>query len=459
MNYPKYPRIRQLFTVTESSSVTRRILAAALGVGFASAVVKFISFFKEMVVAFYFGTDRALDVFLIALALPTFAVNVLGGAMQSAFTPVYLEVLHKQGRSAARQLLGSISFFYIAALGLVTLLTIVTIHWVLLVIAHGFSGAELQQAKHLFYVVAAILILTGGAKLFSALLAAEQNFTLPAMASAATPVCTMTLLVLGYRSLGIYALAIAATMGAAVEAGILAWLMRRIRVMPVFAWQGLTPDVKRILDQFLPLVAGAVLMTGTTITDQAMAAMLPSGAVAALNYGNKLPAVIVLLISGALGTAVLPYFSRLIAASDWRSVHDTYRTFVRLVFYSTLPFAAVLVLLSHLIVRLVFQHGAFTAAAGQTVTSVQMCLLMEIPFYTVSILAVRMISALRKTHVLVWGAGISLVVNVSLNYILMKFIGVAGIALSTAFVYLVSMTYLLFLSKHYINNELNGLAT
>jgi putative peptidoglycan lipid II flippase len=60
--------------------------------------------------------------------------------------------------------------------------------------------------------------------------------------------------------------------------------------------------------------------------------------------------------------------------------------------------------------------------------------------------------------VLVWGAGISLVVNVTFNYLLMKIMGVAGIALSTAFVYVVSMVYLLFLSKRYLHKALQGSA-
>jgi putative peptidoglycan lipid II flippase len=196
-------------------------------------------------------------------------------------------------------------------------------------------------------------------------------------------------------------------------------------------------------------------MAGTTITDQAMAAMLPAGAVSALNYGNKLPAVVIVLISGAIGTAVLPYFSRMIAAGDWRGAYRTYKTFARLLFYTTLPLAVVLIVYSRPIIKMVFVHGAFSESAGQTVTYVQMCLLLEIPFYTVGILAVRMIAALKRTMILVWGSAISLVLNIVLNYILMQIFGISGIALATSLVYMVSMAYLLYMSKHYICLELN----
>jgi putative peptidoglycan lipid II flippase len=430
--------------------VNRRILSAAMAVGFASVLVKGVSFFKEITVAFYFGTDRSLDIFLIALALPTFGISVLGGAIQSAFTPTYLDVLHKRGRGASRALLGSLSLVFAVFLGFTAVLMALGAQWLLRVVASGFSAAELMRARHIFYVLVPILVFTGIARLYSALLAAEHKFTLPAIAAMATPLCTIAALLLAYGVLGIYSLVIAATLGALLELLVLAWLMVRTGVMPAFSWGGFTPELRQVFAQFFPLIAGTVLMAGTTVTDQAMAAMLPAGAISALNYGIKLPAVANTLISGAIGTAVLPYFSRMIAAGDWQGVLKTYGSFVRFIFFATVPISVVLIALSYLIIRAAFQHGSFSAADTHVVTYVQMCLLLEIPFYTVGILAVRMIAALKKTVVLVWGAVISLVLNVTLNYLFMQVLGVAGIALSTSVVYLVSMIYLLLMSKRYI---------
>lgn len=444
------------FTDWAAVPINRRILSAAMAVGFASLLVKGVSFFKEIVVAFYFGRERSLDIFLIALALPTFGISVLGGAIQSSFTPTYLDVLHKYGRKASRTLLGSLSFVYLGILTLAAILVTLGAHWLLHALATGFSAAELMQMRHIFYLLIPILVFSGIANLYTSLLAAEHEFTFPALAAAVTPVCTMAILLFAYRALGIYSLVLASTLGAFLELIVLAWLMTRMRVVPTFAWGGFTPELKQIFTQFFPLIAGTVLMAGTTITDQAMAAMLPTGAVSALNYGNKLPAVANTLISGAIGTAVLPYFSRMIAAGDWNNVLKTYSSFVRFTFIATLPISVLLIALSYLIIRTVFQHGAFSTSDTHVVTYVQMCLLSEIPFYTVGMLAVRMIAALKKTVVLVWGAVISLVVNVTLNYVFMRFWGVAGIALSTSVVYAVSMFYLLFMSKRFIYGALKA---
>jgi putative peptidoglycan lipid II flippase len=72
------------------------------------------------------------------------------------------------------------------------------------------------------------------------------------------------------------------------------------------------------------------------------------------------------------------------------------------------------------------------------VSRVQALLSLQIPFYFLAQLGVRLISALKKNWVLMAIAGVNMVVNVVFNLILMRYLGVAGIALSTSFVYLVS---------------------
>jgi putative peptidoglycan lipid II flippase len=90
------------------------------------------------------------------------------------------------------------------------------------------------------------------------------------------------------------------------------------------------------------------------------------------------------------------------------------------------------------LIRIVFQRGAFTAADTSVVSRVQAFLSLQIPFYILANLGVRLVSALKRNSVLMVICGINMVLNIIFNLILMRYIGVAWIALSTSFVYLVS---------------------
>jgi putative peptidoglycan lipid II flippase len=63
---------------------------------------------------------------------------------------------------------------------------------------------------------------------------------------------------------------------------------------------------------------------------------------------------------------------------------------------------------------------------------------LQIPFYILGNMGVRLVSALKRNVLLTIIAGVNMVLNVVLNWIFMKYAGVAGIALSTAIVSMVS---------------------
>ena len=44
---------------------------------------------------------------------------------------------------------------------------------------------------------------------------------------------------------------------------------------------------RQVVAQYVPMVAGALMMSATTVVDRAMAASLPAGSVASLGYGER----------------------------------------------------------------------------------------------------------------------------------------------------------------------------
>ena len=183
-------------------------------------------------------------------------------------------------------------------------------------------------------------------------------------------------------------------------------------------------------------------MCSTTVIDQAMAAMLPSGSVAALSYANKIVNLIIAVGATALTTAALPYFSHMVAEHDWDGCRHTLMRYTSLTFAAAVPLTLLLIAFSHSLIRLIFQRGAFQAADTDLVSRVQMCYFIQIPFYMCGMLFVRFLSSIRRNDVLMYGSAISLVLDISLNLVLMRKMGIAGIALSTSLVYLVAFVIL-----------------
>jgi len=162
-------------------------------------------------------------------------------------------------------------------------------------------------------------------------------------------------------------------------------------------------------------------------------------------------------VAMAVSTAVLPQFSRMVVAGLWTNLGCTIKTYTRLIFSITIPLTFILILLSNSLVRLLFQKGAFTASDTLQVALVQNLYILQLPFYVCGMLYVRLISAFKANHILMWGTAISFVLNIGLDWLFMKWLGVPGIALSTSMVYLVSFCYLWRMSLQLLRgNALNS---
>jgi putative peptidoglycan lipid II flippase len=425
-----------------SGSVNRRILAAALTVGGLSVIVKLTAVVKELAVAYRFGTGDAVDAFLIAFLVPSLVINVVAGSLMPAFTPVYIQVRETQGALAARRLFGSATAGSAVVLLSVTCGLLLLMPFGLRFLASGFSAEKLALTRSLFFLLVPVVLLNTVVTIWSSILNAEERFASVALAPVCVPLLALVMIVIAGRAWGIYALALGTVVGFLGQCAVLAVALRRrgMELMP--RWTGMTPELRMVVAQYMPMVAGSVLTTSGWAIGQAMAAMLPAGSVAALNYGTKVVAMISEVGSMALATAVLPHFSVMVARHDWTGIRRTISVYVRLIVLTTVPATVALVLLSRIIVRLLFERGAFTEADTSLVAKIQALYLLQVPFVMVGMLFVRLASSLQRNHILLVGAAITLPLNVALNLALMRWLGVAGIALSTSLVFLVSCCYL-----------------
>jgi putative peptidoglycan lipid II flippase len=108
----------------------------------------------------------------------------------------------------------------------------------------------------------------------------------------------------------------------------------------------------------------------------------------------------------------------------------------------SIPVTATLILFSQPIVAWSFERGKFTPESTMQVAAVQAMYAFQLPFYLLGLLLVRLAVALRLNRLMLLCGGLNLVVNAAMNWILMKPLGVTGIALATSFVYMSTATCL-----------------
>lgn len=443
MKIDRLQKVTNLWKKIGNGSVNSRILAAMIVVGFGTILAKLLSVIKELFVAYQFGTASELDAFLIALTVPSFLLTIIAGSFNSAIIPTYIRVREQEGAKSAQKLFAGASLWSIGLLIATTFIMLASVPLYLPLLTDGFSADKLLLTYQLLWGIAPILLLSGIANIWGAVINAGEKFAVVALLPMITPVVTIILLV-GFHDWGVFNLVAGMVGGQLLEMLAIGVVLKRKGFSLRPRWHGYNPDLNEVARQYAPAIVGSFLMCSTTLVDQSMAAMLPAGSVAALNYGNRIVTLPIIIASTALSTAVMPYFSKMVASHDWKGIRNSFNHYLIIIFAASVPLAGCIILFSEPIVHALLQRGSFRASDTQIVAQIQSCFAIQIPFYIGCMLVVRLISAMRQNQILIVGSACNLAINIGLNYLFMQWLGVSGIALSTSFVYMFSFFFLLF---------------
>jgi len=424
--------IAKITRLLNGASVNRRIFRAAVSVTGVGILVKIVATFKEFAVAGVYGRSDAMDAFLAAALIPGLLINLISESMNQALVPTLIRVREREGHDRAQELLSNSMLWMCVMLAAVSVAMALVARGFFPLIASHFPAAKLALSIRLFYGLLPVVLITGIATNCIAVLNTFERFALPALSQMITPAIIIVGALLLSGRMGIWAMVYSTVAGALIHACVVAWMMDSHGYHFRLRWHGMTVATREVAHQYGPVLLSSIVASGGLLVDQSMAAMLPAGSVSALVYANRFVSVVLTLLAGAVSTAVVPYFSRMIAVEDWAGCRHTLRTWVRLTALVSVPIAACLIVGAHLLIRITYQHGAFGPHDTAVVTPVLAMYALQIPFFVCSRVFYRFLVAMRRTDLIFYCGVINLVLDIVLNLILMRWFGIAGIALATS---------------------------
>ncbi len=422
-----------------NDALCRKILSGVLTVGLLTAGVKAVAFVKELLVASQFGTSHVMDAFTSAFVIWTFVVSLIGGALPDALVPVYAKVRTKSERAARKLALGSIWIYFAQILGL-TLLVLLCGQLIVPLFTREYSPEKQQLTLHLFRLLAPFSLLWGMSHLMTALLQARKRFVLASLAPACIPASAILALAFCCGPFGIQGLVFGILAGAALQLGLLfAGYFRGFSATEIFRPNAMwTPEMRSVLRTSYPYLLSGLVMGSVLLVDVGMAAWLDPGSVSALAYAERVCAIGMTLAATATTEAFFPYLSDLVAREQWTKLRDTVIRFSKLIFGVMSLVVAALWIGSDWLVSLLFERNEFTSQDSARVGGILRWLSLQIPFYIMAVLGARVICAMLASKVILLTSCVNLILNIACNYLLIRLMGVEGIALSTSIVYCVS---------------------
>jgi putative peptidoglycan lipid II flippase len=189
------------------------------------------------------------------------------------------------------------------------------------------------------------------------------------------------------------------------------------------------------------MMIGQVLISATVPIDNFFAFTLVDGSVAVLNYANRLILGALAVIAIALQRAGLPILTRTYFMSEAAGRKAVVRWTIAAMAMGC-ALAAVAALIAEPAVRFVYERGSFSGLDTARVVSAFRVGLLQTPFYLGGMVFAIALAAQGRQAVLAAGGAVALIVKLVSNWALAEPLGVSGIQLGTALMYMTTCAYL-----------------
>jgi putative peptidoglycan lipid II flippase len=385
---------------------------------------RILGMLRESVMANYFGATAVAQAFTVAFAVPNLFRKLLGeGALSAAFIPLYASAL-KSGDEKEAQRFAAASLNMLATLLVALTLIGELVLWLLPHLIH-FRSDNLLVVRFTAIMLPYVILVCGTAFL-SGILQVHKRFALPALTQVPLNVMHVVVIITGARLLmlkpGIaneqlqihlaYWLSFFVLIAGCLQITMLMPALRLTGFRPMWIGNFWTPAVRKLLKLSLPVAFSAGVLQISVLLDKGITLFLTQGenpteklhlfgrafnypmvlgAAARLNWAQMLYQFPLGVFAIAVATAIFPSLSADAHDRDGEKFKRVLRQGILFTLLEGFPASIGLILVRYPAIRLLFQHGSFTAHDTQLME-------LSVLFYSAAIWAFSMQQILNRAY-------------------------------------------------------------
>lgn len=425
----------------KASSSTGKIAKSAGAVSTAVMCSRVLGLVREQVFAGLFGAGFDYDAFVVAFRIPNLLRDLFGeGALSAAFVTVFSDYDTNKGREATWQLASNVLVFIAILLSTITLLGIFYADTIVNLLAHDFSriSGKAELTTLLTMIMFPFLLFVALSAVVMGMLNTRGKFFVPAISSSFFNLgsiiggVSLAFILPHFGQPAIVGMASGTLIGGLMQLAIQLPTLKKIGFKFKPHLNLADPGLRKILWLMLPATVGLSATQINIFVNTNFASSCMEGSVSWLNYAFRMVQLPIGVFGVAFSIAAMPVLARQAATRDLTALKQTFSSSLVMIFSLTIPATAGLILLAQPIIRLIFEHGAFTPMDTQHTAQALTFYAYGLFAYSAVKIMVPVFYALNDTKYPVIGSFIAVAANIAIITLTIKDFEFKAIALSTS---------------------------
>ena len=395
-------------------------------------VSKVFGFVREAVMASFIGASDLKSIYTTANTLPVVAANFVAVGIISGFIPIYNKAKNEEGEAAAEEFTSNI-FNILMRFGLIAvILGIVFARPFSKMLSPSLDGEWLDLATNYTRIMMFAVFAYLYSAVFRGYLNLKGNFFDPAITGILMNVIIIIFTILTGVTGNPYLLIIGALLGNVLQYILFPKAARAAGYEHKRTFDIHNKYVRSLMLISIPIIISSAAGELSIIADNSMAsAFFGKAAISKLFYSKTMLTLITGVITVSVTTAIFPKIAHLGQAGEIHQMKGEISSAVVTTMSLVIPATIGMMVLSRPIIELVFERNAFTSDDTAIVASLLTAYAPYIIFQSLTDVVDRGFYAVGDSKTPVIIVVIQQVLNVILNFVLIKYFDLEGLAYAT----------------------------
>lgn len=395
-----------------------------------SFLLKGIGFVNRIIIAYKFGTTVKTDLFYISSGFVDSISSVLLASLTVGIVNIYIE--HRGNKKETEEFLNRVLLIVETFMLLFMLGSIIFSGSIAKILAPGYSEILYNELSNSLKIVSFSYLFLGITSVLCAGLQAEEVFIPGKLTGAIASAISIIIVIFFSDILGYKALIFAYNLTALINSIFILFCSKKLFVIHFVDIKGFfDKNIKHLIKLSTPLLVGLAAHELNLIIDKSVATSLEKGAVSALAYSSVLYLFIENIIINSIVTAVFPHLSKLRLEGKEKILAERTKNYIFFSEIILIPIVIVIYLQSVNIVEVIYMRGGFKAHSLLLTSAALSGYIVGLPFLALRDLLTHVYYAYGYTKEPMIINLCSIMVNIILDVVLSRYMGIKGITLAT----------------------------
>lgn len=393
---------------------------------------KFIGFFRDVTLAYFYGASGVSDAYLISLTIPTVIFGFVATGISTGYIPMYSRIEAKHGEQNSKEYTNNLLNILWALCTGIVVLGLVFTEPLVKVFASGFEGDILELAVTFTRISIVGIYFSMTIRILSGYLNMKKYYVVPTLIGLPLNIILIISIILSSKFDLVLVLAIGNVVAIIIQFLILLFFAYRKGLKYQFIFKPKDEHIKGMLMLAIPVIIGSSVNQINKLVDRTLASQISIGGISALNYANTLNLFVQGVFVVSISTVMYPLISKMASNDNMIGLKRSVSQAINGINLLVIPATVGSLLFAEPIVELLFGRGAFDESAVALTSNAFFFYSIGMIGYGLREVLSRAFYSLQDTRTPMINAAIAMSLNIVLNFILSRYLGIGGLALATS---------------------------